>query len=123
MQPLKLLAIVIGTLPLAAFLLTLYLTDGAPLQPFTPGQESGPAAATPALPQADLGRPRLERQTKVAAAGYPGVNDVLAGTSDFDLVFPPKQLPAPVSLVNGEREAQIFLMLFGVPDPYFPPAP
>lgn len=128
MQPLKLLAIVIGALPLAAFLATLYFTDGAPLQPLTPGQESEPAAATPLLPQAELVRPGTERHDQVAAAGHLAAvsGSATEGGIDAETIegaFASKQLPAPLPLINHEREAQVLLMLFGVSDPYYPPAP
>lgn len=44
MHPLKIVALVIGALPAATFVLTLYLTDGAPLQPPT-ARQIAPAAA------------------------------------------------------------------------------
>lgn len=101
MQPLKILAFVIGAVPIAAFLLTLLLTDGAPLQPLSPGEESGPAVATPVLPRA-----KLERQDGVAAAGHSG-----AGTANLE--------PSP--MVNAEHDPQLLLMLFGAPRPGVPP--
>jgi len=110
MQPLKILALVIGALPIVAFLLTLFLTEGAPLRPLSPGEESGSAVATPALPRA-----KLERQDGVAAAGHFGTD-----TSDVEHwraveTFVPKQDPEPMSMVNAERDAQLFILLFGGP--------
>ncbi len=116
MQPLKILAFVIGAVPIAAFLLTLILTEGAPLKPPSPGEESGPAVATQPLPRA-----KLERQDGVAAAGH----------SDADVDAPaPRQIAdgfaaddklGPAPMVNDEREAQLLLMLFGAPQPDLPP--
>ncbi len=82
MQPLKILAFVIIGLPVSAFLLTLFLTDGAPLKPLTPGEESGPAAATRALPQAERERPQQERQGSVVAAGLSQAEETRAGAHD-----------------------------------------
>ncbi len=111
MQPLKVLAFVIGALPIAAFLLTLFLTDGAPLRPLSPGEESGPAVATPVLPRA-----KLERQDGVAAAGHFG-----AEMSDIEhwgaVDAAPKQNAVPRPMVNAERDAQLFILLFGEPQP------
>jgi hypothetical protein len=63
MQPLKIIALLTGGLPLAAFLATLFLTDGAPLKSLAPGEESGPVAVTRALPPAALERPTLEPES------------------------------------------------------------
>ncbi len=101
MQPLKLLALVIGALPIAAFLLTLYLTQGAPLKPLTPGEESGPVAATRALPQATPERPPLERQGSVAAAGNQGNDERSVESTRAEAGFPPETTP----VVNQDRDS------------------
>lgn len=100
MQPLKILAFIIIGLPVSAFLLTLFLTDGAPLKPLTPGEESGPVAATRALPQAERERPKQERQGSVVAAGLSQAEE-----------------GAQVPMINHGRDAQLFIKLFGVPHP------
>ena len=97
MHPLKILAFVIIGFPVSAFLLTLFLTDGAPLKPLTPGEESGPVAATRALPQAEPERPLQERQGSVVAAGL--------------------SQAAPARMINHGRDAQLFIKLFGTPHP------
>ncbi|MDH3737657.1 MAG: hypothetical protein OER92_00580 [Alphaproteobacteria bacterium] len=116
MQPLKILALFIGTVPIAAFLLTLFLTEGAPLRPLTPGEEGEPVAATRALPPAAQSRPQLERPGRVSAAGHPSnAGAKLTGAGEI-------QLESTV-LVNHDRDALLFMTLFGVPDPYVPPSP
>jgi hypothetical protein len=117
MQPLKILAFVIVALPIAAFLLTLFLTEGAPLKPLTPGEESGPAVATRALP-----RTKLERQGSVAAAGHRSGDTDNAGDSSAGDVFAPDVDAEPAPMVYRDREAQIFFMLFGAPHPTPAPA-
>ena len=116
MQPLKILALVIGALPFAAFVLTLHLTDGAPLKPFTPGAESEPVTATRALPLVTPQGTLLERQGRVTAAGFS--NTVQAPFEDS------RELSRQSSaIVNHDRDALLFMSLFGVPNPYQPPAP
>ncbi len=119
MQPLKILAFAIGAIPIAAFLLTLFLTNGAPLRPFTPGEESGPAAATRALPQATPERPPLERQGSVAAAGNQGNDERNVGFTRAEAGFPPETTP----VVNQDRDAKLFQLLFGFPQPGSSAAP
>ena len=109
MRPLKILAFVIGAIPIAVFLLTLYLTDGAPLQPLTPGEESGPAAATRALPLAKLDWPAQERQGSVVAAGLSEGDGSIAEYWDAE--------GAPARMINHDRDAQLFITLFGAPRP------
>ena len=109
MQPLKIIALLISGLPLAAFLATLFLTDGAPLKSLAPGEESGPVAVTRALPPAALERPTLERSEEerhgsVTATGFNNA-DIRAETADQD----PK--------------VYLFMTLFGVPDLDSPNAP
>jgi hypothetical protein len=121
MQPLKIIAFVIGALPITAFLLTLILTDGAPLKPLTPGEESGPVAATRALPPAALahppqGRPKLERLGSVAAAGFQGTEHW--AIEDFG-----EKAPEPADLIDPDRDAQLFMTLFGVRHPGLAPSP
>ncbi len=116
MQPLKILAFIIGALPLAAFLLTLWLTEGAPLQPLAPGEESRPAAATHPLPQS-----KLERQGSVAATGHSGTDDPvdqsIAEEGDAEGAFLQGGSAKPAPIVNVDRDAQIFMTLFGVRHP------
>jgi hypothetical protein len=107
MQPLKILALVIIGLPVSAFLLTLFLTDGAPLQPLTPGEESGPAAATRALPQVER-----ERQGSVVAAGHLDTE-----VWDAELLFFADEDAKPAPMINHDRDAQLFIKLFGTPYP------
>jgi len=116
MQPLKIVALVIGALPFAAFVLTLHLTDGAPLKPLTPGTESEPVAATRALPQDTPGETLLERQGRVAAAGF-------SNTTPASFENDRKLTAQPSAIVNHDRDALLFMTLFGVPNPYQPPAP
>ncbi len=116
MQPLKILAFVIGAVPIVAFLLTMLLTEGAPLQPLSPGEESGPAVATPVLPRA-----KLERHDGVAAAGHSGADreTVERWRAKDGLADEIGAVSSPV--VNAERDAQLLLMLFGAPQPGLPP--
>lgn len=97
MQPLKMLAFSIGAMPIAAFLLTLLLTEGAPLYPPAPGEESGPAVATQTLPRA-----KQERQDGVATVGH---SYATAGSV------------APPPIVNAAPDAQPLLSLFGAAPP------
>lgn len=112
MQPLKILAFVIIGLPVSAFLLTLFLTDGAPLQPLTPGEESGPAAATRALPQ-----PERERQGSVVAVGLSEADESTIQYWDVEGAFAPDVAAAPARMINHDRDAQLFIKLFGIPHP------
>ena len=123
MQPLKILAFAIGAIPIAAFLLTLFLTNGAPLRPFTPGEESRPAAATRALPQAKPERANLERQGSVAAAGFQKADGRLAGNSDAEGGFLPGGDTEPAFVVNRDRDVQLFMTLFGAPHAGLLPPP
>ncbi|NKB50542.1 MAG: hypothetical protein GKS02_14390 [Alphaproteobacteria bacterium] len=113
MQPLKIIALLLGALPIAAFLITLILSDGAPLKSLAPREESGPVAATRALPLAALERPALERPEKerpgsVAAAGIHKTEDIAPSEYGEDD-------PEPVYLVDPDRDAQLFMTLFGTP--------
>ena len=125
MRPLKILAFVIGAVPIAAFLLTLFLTDGAPLRPLTPGdlslchwpgEESEPVAATRALPLVTPERTPLERQGRVTAAGYSSI-------VGFPALHAGEMPPRSATLVNHDRDVLLFMTLFGVPNPYLPPSP
>ena len=118
MHPLKILAFVIGALPLCAFLLTLFLTDGAPLKPLTHGEESRPAAATLAQPRAEL-----ERLGSVAAGGHQNADADIVEKSGIEAAFPLDGGDEPFHMVNRDRDALIFITLFGVPNPYQPPSP
>jgi len=101
MQPLKILALVTVGLPISVFLLTLLLTDGAPLRPLAPREESGPAAAMHNSPPSKLGQADLERAGSVAAAGHRlDAADSGAGRE---------------RIINHDRDAQFFMTLFGVP--------
>lgn len=105
MQPLKIIALLIGGLPLAAFLATLFLTDGAPLKSLkslAPGEESGPVAVTRALPPAALERPTLERSEEerhgsVTATGFNNAEGRAEPASQDPKVY-------------------LFMTLFGLPD-------
>jgi len=112
MHPLKILAFAIVGLPISAFLLTLFLTDGAPLQPLTPGEESGPAAVTRALPQA-----KRERQGSVVAAGLSEADGRIAEYWGPDDAYAPYEDAAPAPMINHDRDAQLFIKLFGIPHP------
>jgi hypothetical protein len=117
MQPLKIFAFVIIGLPISAFLLTLFLTDGAPLQPLAPGEESGPAVATRILPLATLEGPNLERGGSVAAAGHrPAYVDIAENRGDED-EFSPEGDAEPARVINPDRDAHLFMTLFGAPLP------
>lgn len=116
MRPLKILAFVIGAVPIAAFFLTLFLTDGAPLRPLTPGEESEPVAATRALPLVTPERTPLERQGRVTTAGYSSIVGFPAPNAS-------EMPPRSATLVNHDRDALLFMTLFGVPNPYLPPSP
>lgn len=108
MHPLKILAALMAAAPAAAFAITLVLTDGAPLKPFTPGEESVPVAAAPHLPQTPP-----ERQGSAEAAGH--VVDVSSANPTVDgapLVERRSDHELP-GLVNAERDAWIFSTLFG----------
>ena len=109
MQPLKIIALLIGGLPLAAFLATLFLTDGAPLKSLAPGEESGPVAVTRALPPAALERPTLERSEEerhgsVTATGF---IDTEAYTEPAD----------------RDPKVHLFMTLFGLPSGNSPETP
>ena len=117
MRPLKILAFVIGAIPIAVFLLALYLTDGAPLQPLTPGEESGPAAATRALPLAKLKWPAQERQGSVLAGGLGEGDGNIAEYWDAEGAFAPADEAVPARMINHDRDAQLFITLFGAPRP------
>lgn len=109
MQPLKVIALLIGGLPLAVFLATLFLTDGAPFKSLAPGEESGPVAVTRALPPAALERPTLERSEEerhgsVTATGF-------------------KHTEAHAEPADQDPEVYLFMTLFGLPDPNSPKAP
>jgi len=112
MQPLKILAFVIIGLPVSAFLLTLFLTDGAPLLPLTPGEESGSAAATRALPQAER-----ERQGSVVAVGLNEGDGKIAANWGVEGAFAPLEETTPTRMINHDRDAQLFIKLFGIPHP------
>jgi|TARA_B100000315_G_scaffold200766_1_gene193062 hypothetical protein len=115
MHPLKILAFVIIGLPVSAFLLTLFLTDGAPLQPLAPGEKGGPVVVIRTLPLAELERPNLERKGSVAAVGhsttYVNFGGILA-TEDKKLL---DRGVALVRMFNPDREVELFLTLFGFP--------
>jgi len=101
MQPLKLLIVILVGLPVSVFLLTLLLSDGAPLQPLAPREEGGPAAATHNPPQSKLGQSDLERGDSVAATGHRlDTGDGGAGSA---------------RIINHKRDARMFMTLFGVP--------
>ncbi len=117
MQPLKILAFVIGAVPIAAFLLTLLLTDGAPIKPLSLREESGPAVATPVLPRA-----KLERQDGVVAAGHRGGEIQIGEHWRAVETFAPTLGNEPAPMVNAKRDAQLFMMLFGAPQTGPPPA-
>jgi len=112
MQPLKILAFAIGALPITVFLQTLYLTDGAPLQPLTPGEESEPAAATRALPQA-----KRERQGSVVAVGFSEADGGIAEYWGPEDAFAPYEDAAPAPMIYHGRDAQLFIEMFGIPHP------
>lgn len=118
MQPLKILAIVIIALPISAFLLTLFLTDGAPLQPLAPGEESGPAAAMRALPLASLKRPDLEWKGSLVAAGHSPVYVDIAEYPGDEYEYSPAgdgvPVRVPVRVIDPKRDAELFMTLFGV---------
>ena len=118
MHPLKILAIIIAALPIVAFLLTMILTDGAPLHSLSPREESGPAAAMPALPQA-----KQERHSSVAAVGHMSADELIVEKSVAEAALPPDKDVAPPHMLNIERDAQVFFTLFGVPHPGLPPSP
>ena len=117
MQPLKILAFVIGAVPIAAFLLTLLLTEGAPLKPLSPREESGPAGAKPVLPPA-----KLEPQDGVWAGRPPRAD--IGNVEHWRAVetFAPTLGNEPAPMVNAKRDAKLFMMLFGVPQTGPPPA-
>ncbi len=122
MQPLKILAIVTGAIPIATFVVTLILTDGAPLRPLTPGQESDPAAATPETPRGDV-----VRRDGIAAAGHKKRLEYSLDEATAMMAIPLDAYTEPatesVHVVNAERDAGVYITLFGVPNPYWPPAP
>ena len=118
MHPLKILAFIIGALPILVFLLTLILTDGAPFHPLSPREESGPAAAAPALPQA-----KQERYGSVAAVGHNGADEPIAETWNAEAAVSPDQGEERERMVNFERDAEILYMLFGGAHPDLRPSP
>ncbi len=118
MQPLQFFATTIGALPTAAFLLTVLLTDGAPLKPIAPGEGSGPAAAIRAQPQA-----QQERQSRVAAVGHNDLAHIVPGTLEGESAIPLPRGAGTAGLVNANRDTEVFMTLFGIPSPYVPPAP
>ena len=103
MQPLKIIALLIGGLPLAAFLATLFLTDGAPLKSLAPGEESGPVAVTRALPPAALERPTLERSEEERHGSVTATGFNNAG--------------AHGEMAAEDPKVYLFMTLFGLPDP------
>lgn len=115
MQPLKILAYGLGAAPISAFLLTLLLTDGAPLKSPPPGEESGPVAATRVMPPAAQGRPDTERQATIAAAGS-------QSAAQRTIEDPGETAPPPAHTVNPGRDAQLFISLFGVQPASLPPS-
>lgn len=113
MQPLKIIALLIGGFPVATFLVTLILTNGAPLQSLASREESEPVAATRALPPAVLKRPpqerpETERHGRVAATGFQKVEERTNGAFGEE---PPESAP----LVDPDRHARFFMTLFGAP--------
>ena len=113
MQPLKIFAFVLIGLPITAFLLTLFLTDGAPLQPLAPGEESGPAVATRILPLAKFKEPSLERGGSVAAAGHSPTYGETAKNRGGEYEFPPGRGAQPARVINHDRDARLFVTRFG----------
>ena len=115
MHPLKILAFVIIGLPVSAFLLTLFLTDGAPLQQLTLGEKGGPVVVIRTLPKGELETPNLERKGSVAAVGhsttYVNFGGILA-TEDERLL---DRGVTPVRMFNLDREVELLLTLFGFP--------
>jgi hypothetical protein len=109
MQPLRTIALFIGGLPLAVFLATLFLTDGAPLKSLAPGEESGPVAVTRALPPAALERPTLERSEEERHGSV-----TAAGLNDTEM------RPEPA---DQDPKMYLFMTLFGLPDRNSPDAP